>query len=468
MIDSGMENYQDFIERKRMSDPASGLIEVPSLNDALKPHQRDIVTWALRRGRAAVFAGTGLGKTFMQLEWARCVSESIDMPVLILAPLAVAAQTEREGAKFGIDVKHCRDQSEVGDAQIVVTNYDRLQKFDLEHFAGVVLDESSILKASDGKTRTAIIEAFKDYRFRLACTATPAPNDYMELGNHAEFLGVMTQEEMLAMFFIHDGGETQKWRLKGHANSEFWKWMCSWAVMLRKPSDLGYPNDGYDLPPLKIEQVTVAVDHCRAQDTLFVMQAATLQDRIKERRETVEERCKAADAIIARKPDVPWLIWCNLNSEAELMAKLVPGTVEVRGSDKAEDKESKILAFLNGDVLNMDSKPSIMGFGLNFQHCADMVFVGLNDSYEQLFQAIRRCWRFGQTKTVNVHLIAAETEGAVVANLQRKEEDAERMAEQMVAHMQDITVAAIRGTQRTKTEYNPTVEMTIPAFLEAA
>lgn len=458
-------DYDSFIESKRMSDPASGMGDVPVLNASLKPHQHDIVAWALRRGRAAVFAGTGLGKSFMQLEWARVVSEFTGQPVLILAPLAVAAQTVREGAKFDIEARHCRDQSEVGDAQIVVTNYDRLAKFDLEHFAGVVLDESSILKASDGKTRTAIIEAFADYRFRLACTATPAPNDYMELGNHAEFLGVMTQEEMLAMFFIHDGGETQKWRLKGHAQSEFWKWMCSWAVMLRKPSDLGYDDEGYDLPPLNIEQVTVGVDHERARDTLFVMHAVTLQDRIKERRETVEERCMAAAEIIARKPDAPWIIWCNLNSEAELMAKLVPGAVEVRGSDKPEDKERKLIRFTDGEIRAMDTKPSIAGFGMNWQHCADMVFVGLNDSYEQLFQAIRRCWRFGQTKPVNVHLVAAETEGAVVANLHRKESDAERMAEQMVAHMQDITVATIRGTARTKTEYNPAVEMTIPAFL---
>lgn len=448
-----------------MSDPSSGLDDLPPLNPALKPHQRDIVGWALRRGRAAVFAGTGLGKTFMQLEWARCVAESTDMPVLILAPLAVAAQTEREGAKFGITVKHCREQAEVGDAALVVTNYDRMDKFDLEHFAGIVLDESSILKAADGKTRTAIIDAFKDYRFRLACTATPAPNDFMELGNHAEFLGVMTNEEMLSMFFIHDGGETQKWRLKGHANSEFWKWMCSWAVMLRKPSDLGYPNDGYDLPPLAIEQITVDVNHDRAMDTLFVMQAATLQDRIKERRETVGERCQAAAAIMARKPDAPWIVWCNLNSEAEEMARLIADAKEVRGSDKADDKERKLIGFTDGDIRVMVTKPSIAGFGMNWQHCADMVFVGLNDSYEQLFQAIRRCWRFGQTQPVSVHLVAAETEGAVVANLRRKEADAERMAEQMVAHMQDITVASIRGTSRDKTEYNPNVTMTIPSFL---
>ncbi|HKS67544.1 MAG TPA: helicase-related protein, partial [Candidatus Acidoferrales bacterium] len=400
--------------------------------------------------------------------WARVVSEFTGQPVLILAPLAVAAQTEREGTTWGIPVAHCREQSEVGDAQIVVTNYDRLPKFDLEHFAGVVLDESSILKASDGKTRTAIIETFADYRFRLACTATPAPNDYMELGNHAEFLGVMTQEEMLAMFFIHDGGETQKWRLKGHAQSEFWKWMCSWAVMLRKPSDLGYDDIGYDLPALNIEQVTVEVDQTRARDTLFVMQSCTLQERIKERRETVEERCAAAAEIIARKPDAPWIVWCNLNDEAERMAKLVSGAVEVRGPDKAQEKERKLIEFTDGQIRAMVTKPSIAGFGMNWQHCADMVFVGLNDSYEQLFQAIRRCWRFGQTKPVNVYLVAAETEGAVVANLQRKEADAERMAEQMVAHMQDITVATIRGTSRTKTEYNPSVEMTIPAFLEAA
>lgn len=459
-------NYQEFINKKRLIDQSTGLRVIPELNEKLKPHQHDIVTWALRRGRAAVFAGTGLGKTFIQLEWAKHVSEFTGKPVLILAPLAVAAQTVREGAKFGIKVTHAQDQSQITDG-VNVTNYDRLEKFGVSVFGGVVLDESSILKAHDGKTRSYIIEVFQQVQFRLACTATPAPNDYMELGNHSEFLGVMTQEEMLAMFFIHDGGETQKWRLKGHAESEFWKWMCSWAVMLRKPSDLGYPNDGYDLPPLKLHQITVDVDHDRALDGhLFVMEAATLQERLQERRHTIEERCKAAAEIIMQKPNEPWLVWCNLNDEAEMIAYIVGG-VNVQGSDKPSVKEQNLMRFTDGDIRVLVSKPSIAGFGMNWQHCANMVFVGLNDSYEQLFQALRRCWRFGQTKEVNAWLIAAETEGRVVSNLKRKEADAERMAEMMVSHMQDITVASLRGSERVKTDYIASNEMFIPNWLEA-
>lgn len=457
-------NYQEFLSRKRIVDEPTGLTVIPALNPNLKPHQRDIVTWSLRRGRAAVFAGTGLGKTFMQLEWAHHVHKHTGKPVLILAPLAVAAQTQREGEKFGIEAIHVREESEVIDA-LNVTNYDRLSRFDVSQYGGVVLDESSILKAQDGKTRNQIISAFAGTPFRLACTATPAPNDYMELGNHSEFLGVMTQEEMLAMFFVHDGGETQKWRLKGHAENEFWKWMCSWAVMLRKPSDLGYPNEGYDLPPLNIEQVTVEVDHSRATGTLFMMEAATLQERLQERRETIKERCEAAAQIINSKPEESWLVWTNLNDEAAMIAALVGG-VNVQGSDKPEVKERNLMAFTDGDIRVLVSKPSIAGFGLNFQHCANMVFVGLNDSYEQLFQAIRRCWRFGQTRPVNVWMVAAETEGRVVSNLKRKEADAERMAEMMVQHMQDITVAELRGTSRIKTEYNPQQQIYIPEWLE--
>lgn len=457
--------YHAFLEQKRIMDKPTGISDVPALNPMLKPHQHDIVTWALRRGRAAVFAGTGLGKTFMQLEWARVVYEFTGLPVLILAPLAVAAQTQREGVKFGIHVTHAHDQSEIVDG-VNVTNYDRLEKFDVSAFGGVVLDESSILKAHDGKTRNQIISSFAGTPFRLACTATPAPNDYMELGNHSEFLGVMTQEEMLAMFFIHDGGETQKWRLKGHAESEFWKWMCSWAVMLRKPSDLGYDNTGYDLPPLNMHQVTVDVDQSRASGTLFVMEAATLQERLQERRHTIEERCQAAAGIILSKPNEPWLVWTNLNDEADQIARMVGG-INVQGSDKPEVKETNLMRFTDGDIRILVSKTSIAGWGMNWQHCRNMVFVGLNDSFEQLFQAIRRCWRFGQTQEVNAWLVAAETEGRVVSNLKRKEADAERMAEMMVQHMQDITVAELRGTVRNKTEYNPNQQLIIPNWLEA-
>jgi hypothetical protein len=327
-------DYAAFLARKAISDPPTGLSSVPTLNPALFEFQRDIVAWALRRGRAAIFADCGMGKTPMQLEWARHVPGN----VLILAPLAVAGQTIREGEKFGIEATYARDQSQVK-GHITVANYEMLERFDPSHFAGVVLDESSILKSYDGATRTAIIEAFQQTPFRLACTATPAPNDYMELGNHAEFLGVMSRVEMLAMFFVHDGGETQKWRLKGHAESEYWKWLCSWAVMIRKPSDLGYPDNAFVLPELVMNEVTVKIDE-PGTGQLFPMMAQTLQERLQARRDTLTERV-AARRRDRECDDEPFLLWCNLNEESAQLAKAIPGAVQVTGSDSNEAKERR-------------------------------------------------------------------------------------------------------------------------------
>lgn len=440
-------NYSAFLERKASVDPMTGLAEVPPLNPLLFPFQHDIVAWALRRGRAAIFADCGMGKTPMQLEWAR----HIPGRVLILTPLAVAAQTVREAAKFGIDgVTYSRSGD--ADSRIVVTNYEMLERFSPDDFAGVVLDESSILKAFDGKTRTKIIESFCNTPYRLACTATPAPNDYMELGNHAEFLSVMSRAEMLSMFFVHDGGETQKWRLKGHAEADFWRWLCSWAVMIRKPSDLGYEDGAFVLPEMVMHEVTVKVDD-PTQGFLFPVEAQTLQERIAARRDTIEERVAHAAAIV-KETDRPFLVWCNLNSESEALTKAIPGAVEVKGSDSIEEKEARLRGFSEGSIRVLVTKPSIAGHGLNWQHCSDMAFVGLSDSYEQFYQAVRRCWRFGQTRAVNVYTIAAETEGAVVANIKRKEADALRMAENMVEHMHDLNEAALHGaSSRFKTEY---------------
>jgi len=409
--------------------------------------QRDIVNWALRRGRAAIFADCGMGKTPMQLEWAK----HIPGEVLILAPLAVSAQTVREGAKFGVPVAYARKDSQITE-RITVTNYEMLDHFDIDRFAGVVLDESSILKAYDGKTRTAIIDGFAQTPFRLACTATPAPNDYMELGNHSQFLGVMSYTEMLSMFFVHDGGETQKWRLKGHAESEFWRWLCSWAVMIRKPSDLGYDDGDFKLPEMVMHDVTVRVD-TPTTGMLFAIEAGTLQERIAARRDTVADRV-AHCAAIAKSTDKPFLVWCNLNSESAALVKAIPGAVEVKGSDSVEKKEKDLLAFSAGEIRCLVTKPTIAGHGLNWQHCADMAFVGLSDSYEQFYQAVRRCWRFGQTQSVNVHVICAETEGAVVQNIKRKEREALIMAENMVAHMKDLNAEALHGaTSRIKVAY---------------
>lgn len=457
-------DYAAFLDRKRMIDPATGLDTVPTIPPFLFPHQRDIVAWALRRGRAAVFAGTGLGKTAIELVWSDTVAAQTSKPVLIFAPLAVSAQHAREAAKFGMHARIVKDQSEVHPG-INVTNYQKIEHFDLSAFGGIVLDESSILKSTDGHYRNKLIEDCAVVPFRLAATATPAPNDFMELGNHAEFLGVMSYTDMLATFFTHDGGDTQKWRLKGHAENEFWKWMASWAVMLRKPSDLGYADDGYDLPPLNQTQHHVAVDYAPSMDTglLFPMEATSLQERIAARRGSVQERVDLAAQLTPT--DRPFVWWCNLNSESEALARTIPGAVELRGSDDDAAKERKLIDFSDGRIRVLVTKASIAGFGMNWQHCADTGFVGLTDSFEQVYQAIRRFWRFGQTKPVNVHFIAAETEGAVVANLRRKESDAERMAGAMVRHMADLSAINVKGMVRDRPDYQPTQPVIIPTFI---
>ncbi len=457
-------DYQEFLKSKQIVIQTAGINVKPSdINSILFGFQRDITIWSLKKGRAAIFAGCGLGKTFMQLEWSRFVSGYVGGMVLIFAPLSVAAQTADEGQKLGIDVALCRSQDDCKPG-INITNYEMLEHFDLSQFAGLVLDESSILKSYSGAFRNRIIELSRNIPYLLACTATPAPNDYMELGNHAEFLGVMTRSEMLSMFFVHDGGDTQKWRLKGHAVKKFWEWVASWAVMLQKPSGLGYSDDGFELPPLNIEQITVKVDKPNTGG-LFAVEALTLQERQTARRETAKERA-AACAEIVNQSDTSWINWCNLNSESELLTKLINGSVEIRGSDTNEKKKRVAKEFIAGLVKKLNSKPSIFGWGMNWQHCHNMTFVGLSDSFEELYQAVRRCWRFGQKNPVNVYIITSETEGAVVANIKRKEADFERMLSEMIAATQEITKANIQATRRDVAEYNPRIEMIIPDWLK--
>jgi hypothetical protein len=463
-----MDAYARFLERKRIMDPATGFDPQEALPSILKPHQRDIVIWALRRGRAAIFAGTGLGKTLMELVWSDHVSRHTGKPVLIFAPLAVTAQHGREAAKFGLHGRIVTKQSDCDAGGACITNYQKIDHFDLSKFGGVVLDESSILKSTNGHYRTRLIQECAVIPFRLAATATPAPNDFMELGNHAEFCGIMSYTDMLATFFVHDGGDTQKWRLKGHAEDTFWKWMASWSVMVRKPSDLGYDDTGYDLPPLIQHQHTVGVEYRPSLETgfLFPMEARSMSERISARRDTVVERVRQAAALTPK--DGPFVWWCNLNSESEALTRAIPGAVETKGSDSDEVKERKITDFIEGRVRVLVTKAGVCGFGLNFQFCSNTGFVGLNDSFEQVFQAVRRFWRFGQTKSVNVHFIAAETEGAVVANIKRKEADAERMSASMVRHMADLSSLAIRGMIRDRPDYEPTQPVIIPDFLEVA
>lgn len=435
--------YDQFIEQKALTAPAVGFtVDPAALNPMLFDFQRDLVAWALRRGRAALFAGTGLGKTAMQLVWAHEVCRQTGGRVLILAPLAVSDQTVREARKFGITAQHCRDASEI-DAPIIVTNYERLHLFDPDMFAGIVLDESSILKAYDGATRTQIIDAFVHTLYKLACTATPAPNDYMELGNHAEFLGIMSRAEMLSMFFVHDGGETQKWRLKGHAEADFWRWVCSWAAMLTNPSDLGYDGSRFVLPPLTYHRHVI--ESTQAPDGyLFPIEAATLLEQRQARKASLDDRvAKCAELVNA--DNEPWLIWCDLNSEADALTKAIPGAVNVQGSDSNDVKSANLLGFADGNFRVLISKPSLAGHGMNWQHCANVAFVGVSHSWEQYYQAIRRCWRFGQQKPVNCHIIYSTAEGAVVNNIERKEAAAGIMQQEMVKHMADLNRAEIRG-----------------------
>ena len=459
--------YQEFIENKKITTVSTGF-KPDTLNEMLFDFQRDITKWACKKGKAAIWADCGLGKTPMQLEWARKVHEHTGGDVLILAPLAVSNQTVREGVKFGIDVNIATTQADVKPG-INITNYEKLHHFVAKDFVGIVLDESSILKHFTSKTRTQIIENFSQTPYRLACTATPAPNDYMELGNHAEFLGVMSRTEMLSMFFVHDGGDTSKWRLKGHAEDKFWEWVASWAVAMRKPSDLGYDDGRFILPKLTLHEHVVKSpkSHTVGQATLLPELAQTLTERRQARRESLEQRVQRA-ADLANSSDEQWLIWCDLNDESAALTKAIDGAVEVKGSDSNEHKANAMLGFTTGEVRKLVTKPSICGFGMNWQNCSNMIFVGLSDSYEQFYQAVRRCWRFGQENEVDAHIVISEREGLVKANIERKEADAERMADEMVKHTQAILTAEIRETTRDVTEYEARQKMILPEWLGVA
>ena len=437
-------NYEEFIESKSRIVKSCGF-DVGPLNDRLMPFQRSIVKWALRGGRRAIFADTGLGKTFMQLEWAHHIPGN----VLVLAPLAVAEQTAREADKFGI--RGVAVVSDPSDDRIQITNYEKIHRFSPERYTGIVLDESSILKGFTSKFRSALTEFSASIPYRLPCSATPAPNDFMELGNHAEYLGVMKCSEMLAMFFTHDGGDTSKWRLKGHAQSEFWKWVASWAVAVRRPSDIGFDDTGYDLPALHMHQHTIESGIISA-GKLFMVEAETLQERQSARRDTISLRvAKAAE--LANGDDGQWIMWCGLNDESKAITAAIPAAVEVTGSDSPEHKRDSMLAFQEGRIRVLVSKPEIAGMGLNFQRCNRMAFVGLSDSFEQFYQAVRRCWRFGQTQEVNAHVITTDIEGAVVRNIERKEQQANEMMAGMVDHMRSEMEKNLGVVMNQKSEY---------------
>lgn len=440
-------NYQEFLEAKKIQPIITGF-KANSVNPNLFDFQRVIVEWALRRGRAAIFADTGLGKTLMQTSWADAVCKHTCGDVLILAPLCVAHQTVEESAKFGITVNYCRSQDGIQKG-INITNYEMLEHFDIDSFVGVVLDESSIIKNRDGKTRNALIESCKNIPYRLSCTATPSPNDFMEIGNQAEWLGVVTITEMLAMFFINDAGDTGTWILKGHGKVKFWEWLATWAIVIRSPADLGFDGSSYELPELIIESHIVESE---TTDGLFADIATGLMERNKARKESIDDRV-AKCAEIVNASDKQWVIWCNRNEESEKLAALINGSKDVKGSDSIDYKEKTIDAFTHGSLRVLISKTSICGYGMNWQHCNNTAFVGLSDSWESYYQAIRRFWRFGQKESVNVHVISAESEGAVVENIRRKDIQNQIMSQEMVKHMSVYTNSEIFGIAHQKDDY---------------
>jgi len=433
-----MTTYSDYIQSKKKTVKDAGFEPFPFIAP-LFDWQKHIVSWAVRKGRAALFEDCGLGKTAQQLEWASQVVRHTGGSVLILTPLAVAAQTAREAQKFGIEATQISSGDEIKTAGVWITNYEKLEHFDCSVFAGVVLDESSILKSFTGKTRKTLTESFAQTPYRLACTATPSPNDYTELGQHADFLGICSQAQMLATFFVNDTFNTGDWRLKKHAESEFWKWLASWAACVSKPSDIGFQNDGYDLPPLNMQTIFVDADiSTDAGEDLFRIATLSATTMHREMRMTSADRSDAVASLVNASTE-PWIVWCNTNDEADNLKQRIPDAIEVRGSDAPSRKETLLSDFTQGRARVIITKPSIAGFGLNWQHCRNVAFVGLSYSFEDFYQALRRSYRFGQTREVNAYIVQAKTEGAILQSINRKIEQHKTMQQKMKLAAAEMT-----------------------------
>lgn len=467
-------DYLAFLVSKRIVAPSVGFtVATESLPAPLFPFQRAIVHWALRKGRAAIFADTGLGKTLMSLSWAHRVAEHAGGPVLMLAPLAVARQTVAEGERWGLPVTYVTDRAQVTPGPGVwVTNYERLARFDGLGEAGVVLDGSSILKAFSGVTKRALVARFRQTTYRLCCTATPAPNDVVELCNHADFLGVMSPSDMISTFFLSVGGQRhgavgqEKFRLKRHARQDFFRWLASWAMAVRRPSDLGFSDEGYTLPELSIRPVIVPTDWVPTGQ-LFPTVLKCVTQRAEVRRATVAGRVEAAARLVEAEPGECWLLWCGLNDEARMLASAVPGAVNVEGSDDPETKAAALLAFADGQTRVLVTKPAIAGFGLNLQRCARMAFVGIGDSYETYYQSVRRCWRFGQTRPVHAYVIVSEPEAAIYDNVLRKEREAAELSAELVAHVAAYEREELAGVQGDGDAYQPVRPIVVPDWLRS-
>jgi len=439
-------DYDAFITQKTKRFESHGFEPLPLIAPAFD-WQAHVIQWAVRKGRAALFEDCGLGKTLQQLEWASQVCRHTGGSVIILTPLSVARQTANEAAKFGIVATAAESQDDVTSPGIWITNYEKLEKFDASQFVGVVLDESSILKNFTGKMRQLLTATFSETPYRLCCTATPSPNDYTEFGQHADFLGVCSPAQMLATFFINDTFSTGDWRLKKHAEKEFWAWLASWAACISKPSDIGFDDTGYDLPPLNLQTITVEVDHSKgaAEGELFRHATLSATTMHSDMRLTVNDRVERL-ADLVNSSDESWLVWCNTNEESEMLARYIVGSTEIQGSHTAKRKEQAADDFVSGKIRVLISKSGIFGYGMNFQNCCHVAFVGLSYSFEDFYQALRRSYRFGQTREVHAYIIQASTEGAILKTIQRKIEQHTAMQERM-----KIAAQAFKEQQKTLT-----------------
>jgi len=457
-------DYKTFLKTKELQSIQAGFdVNKDDLNKNLFPFQRDIVAWALKKGKCAILIGCGCGKTIIQLEWANQIYKREKKNVLIVAPLSVVKQTVREAEKFKVEtpITICRKQEDVKDG-INITNYEMVEHFDADSFIAVVLDESSILKSFTSQTTVEFTQKFARLPYKLLCTATIAPNSHTEIGTSCEFLGIMSRTEMLATYFVHDGGKTSEWRLKKAGIKKFWEWFATWAICFNNPSELGYEIEGYDLPKLNIHTI---ITESKVGDYEFIAKIAeTLQERREARKESMEDRADKAKELV-ESDDSQWLIWVDYNDESTLIHKKIKESVEVKGSDTPEYKADASINFANGDIRCLVSKPSIFGFGSNFQSCHNEIFCGLSDSYERFYQAIRRCWRFGQEHEVNVYIILSEKEISILKNIEKKEAQMVEMQSQMTALMKEVTLAEIQHTTRITTDYDRNDKITLPTWI---
>ena len=457
-------DYADFVAAKLQPFYGIGMQGPFDLPASLFDHQKALTTWSLKRGKSALFADTGLGKSRMEMAWCDQVTKHTQEPVILYTPLAVAIQMQNEGHKIGIHSTIAREQSDIRPG-INITNYERMHKFESSQFGGVCLDESGCIKHHTSQTFQMLTSMYQRTEFKLAATATPAPNDWVEFGTHAEFLGICTRAEMLAEFFTHDGGDTSVWRLKKHAQSVFWKWVVSWGVLIKSPTDLGFDGSAYILPKMHVHEHVVDFEIDPDEGTFFPRLASSLQEQHVIRRQSTSARVRACADVINNSGIDTWLVWCDLNDESEQLKKSIHMSVEVRGSTPLPLKESTLMGFADGTIKRMISKTSIAGYGLNYQRCSHMAFVGATNSYESYYQAVRRCYRFGQTQEVHIHLFSSRAEQSVLANLKRKEDAAERMSAELIAVTRGEVMDSVFGATRMTNDHSPSVPMELPTFI---